>query len=202
MTKSFTTRCQVRPSKKCFWARKTKLLTVFGAPLGSRTAVILPHDVSNVTVYVLFGSMVIGGAVVNFGRLGLSGGLVSLHWTAATAGLTVVVVVGPLDAVVEEAEALDFLPPPLEWSAANRMNRPMMRTNPTVPRMSDWRFFCCLAASSCAARAASRFWRWRSRFGSGMGLESKPRRYRQAGKGGGAGTLDQAMTSTTVPLRP
>ena len=49
----------------------------------------------------------------------------------------------------------------------------MMRTKPIVPRMSDWRFRCCLAASNCAARAASRFWRWRSRFGSGMGPESK-----------------------------
>ena len=59
-------------------------------------------------------------------------------------------------------------------NAAKRTNRPMMRTKPTVPRMRDWRFRCCLAASSWAARAASRFWRWRSRFGSGMGVESKP----------------------------
>src|SRR5438067_8590999 len=120
MTKLLTARWNVRPSKNFFWARKTKLLTVFGALLASRSAVILPHDVSNVAVYFLAGSIVIGGAVVNVGRLGLSGGFVSLHWTAATAGLTVVVVVGPPVVVVEAALAFDFLPPPLECSAANR----------------------------------------------------------------------------------
>src|SRR5262245_59078683 len=96
MTKSFTTRCHVSPSKNFFWARKTKLLTVLGAPLASSSAVILPHDVSIVTVYFLAGSMVIGGAAVNVGRLGLSGGFVSLHCTAASAGFTVVVVEAPV----------------------------------------------------------------------------------------------------------
>src|SRR5581483_5353702 len=116
--------------------------------------------------------MVIGGGAVNFGRLGLSGGLVSLHWMAARAGLAVVVVVGPVEAVVDD-EALALLPLPLLCSQAQRANRAMMRTNPTAPRMSDFRFCSCLAASNCAARAASRFWRWRSRFGSGMAGESK-----------------------------
>src|SRR5882724_7942844 len=159
MTKPCTTRCQVSPSKKCFWARKTKLLTVLGAPLASRSAVIFPHEVSMTTVYFLAGSIVMGGGAVNVGRLGLSGGLVSLHCTAARAGFTAVLVVGPpAVVVVDAAPALVFvLLPPLLCNAAKRTNRPMMRTKPTVPRISDWRFRCCLAASSWAARAASRF---------------------------------------------
>src|SRR5882724_3126416 len=97
MTKPCTTRCQVSPSKKCFWARKTKLLTVLGASLASRSAVIFPHEVSMTTVYFM------GGGAVNVGRLGLSGGLVSLHCTAARAGFTAVLVVGPLAVVVVDA---------------------------------------------------------------------------------------------------
>src|SRR5947208_12035240 len=110
MTKPCTTRCHVSPLKKCFWARKTKLLTVLGAPLASRSAVIFPHDVSMTTVYFFAVSIVIGGAVVNVGRLGLSGGLVSLHLMAARAGFTVVVVVSPpVVAVVLEAAAASVL---------------------------------------------------------------------------------------------
>src|SRR4029077_6917606 len=96
MTKPLTPRCQASPSKKWCGARKTKLLTVLGAPLASRSAVIFPHEVWMTTVYFLAGSIVMGGGAVNVGRLGLSGGLVSLHWTAARAGFTVVLVAGPL----------------------------------------------------------------------------------------------------------
>src|SRR5581483_2314477 len=124
-------------------------LTVFGAPLASRATTIFPHDVSIVAVYVLLVSMVIGGGAVNFGRLGLSGGLVSLHWMAARAGLAVVVVAGAVEAVVEVALAfLVFLELPLLCSQAQRANRAMTRTKPTTPRIIDFRFRSCLAASN------------------------------------------------------
>src|SRR6185295_5150928 len=111
MTKSFTTRCQVRPSKNFLLARNTKLLTVFGAVLGSSSTVIFPHDVSMVAVYFLAASIVIGGASLKVGRLGLSGGLVSLQVTLARAAWSTVVVVTPAAVVVVEFAASTFFLP-------------------------------------------------------------------------------------------
>ena len=176
MTKSFTTRWKVRPSKYFCFARNTKLFTVFGAAFGSRSIVIFPHDVSIVAVYFLAWSMVIGGGSLNVGRFGFSGGLVSLHCTLASAAWSTVVVdaAGPLAVVVLESVAevvfLSSFPPK---RAAARTARTIARPATTAMRMALCFFFAWRAASSWAARAASRFWRWRSRFGSGMGPESK-----------------------------
>src|SRR5687767_4146087 len=160
MTKSFTTRWKVSPSKNFCLARKTKLLTVFGAAFGSRSIVIFPQDVSIVAVYFLAGSMVIGGGSLNVGRLGLSGGLVSLHWTLARTAGSTVVVVGPLALVVVESPAAVFSlssPPPKR--AAARTASPTARAATTATRIALCFFLAWRAASSWAALAASRFWR-------------------------------------------
>ena len=160
MTKSFTTRWKVSPSKNFCLARKTKLLTVFGAAFGSRSISILPQDVSIVAVYFLAASMVIGGGSLNVGRFGLSGGLVSLHWTLArTAGSTVVVVAaGPLLVVESPAAASSFSSPPLKRAAA-RTASPTAMAATTATRIALCFFLAWRAASSWAALPASRFWR-------------------------------------------
>ena len=94
---------------------------------------------------------------MNVGRLGLSGGFVSLHWIAASAGFAVVVVVSPPVVVVVWPAAVVFLSsPPPKRAAASTASTTASPIN-TAKRITLCFLRAARAASSWAAFPWARF---------------------------------------------